>query len=118
MFPYYLSIGMTAAQFWYGDPWLAAAYRRANEMRIQRKSEEMWLQGAYIFQAVSVALNNAFRKKGAKMQPYLQEPIQLIPLSETEKELKAERERQKAVDYFNKLKKKWETAPSANVPSA
>ena len=57
---------MTAGQFWDEDPWLAEAYREAAEYQAQRKSWEMWLQGVYFFNAVSTALGNAFRKKGAK----------------------------------------------------
>ena len=62
---------MTAGQFWDEDPWLAEAYREAAEYQAQRKSWEMWLQGVYFFNAVSTALGNAFRKKGAKPVNYM-----------------------------------------------
>lgn len=99
---------MTAAEFWDGDPWLAAAYRRANDLIRQRKSEEMWLMGLYAFNAVSTAVGNAFRKKGTRPQKYMEEPIRIIPYTEEEKAAIAERERQKTIDYFNNLAKKWE----------
>jgi hypothetical protein len=98
---------MTAVQFWEGDPWLAAAYRKAHQYKIQAKSEEMWLQGVYFFNAVSIALGNAFRKKGAKPRDYMEKPIRLIPLTEEEKAEKAKQEQQKLVDYLNRFAKKW-----------
>lgn len=90
--------------------WLTQDYYRAHELTIQRRSEEMWLQGLYNFAAVSIALGNAFRKKGAKPKTYMQDPIRLIPLTEEEKEAKAEAERQKAIAYFSKLQTKWDRA--------
>lgn len=89
---------------------MAQDYYRANQLSIQRKSEELWLQGLYNFAAVSIALGNAFRKKGARPKDYPHEPIRLIPFTEEELEARAERERQKAVEYFNKLQKKWTSA--------
>lgn len=105
MFPYYLSLGMTADQFWDDDPWLAAAYRKANEIRTQRLSEEMWLQGLYNYHAFAVAVSNVMRSKGTKPQKYLEEPLRLIPLTEEEKNEKAEKERKKLIEYLNRMKK-------------
>lgn len=109
MLPYYLSIGMTAAEFWNDDPWLAAAYRKADEFRRQKCSEEMWLQGLYIYNAFNVVIGNALRKKGTPAEKYLEEPIRVTPLSEQEKEEKAEKERRKTIEYFNRLAKKFES---------
>ena len=105
MFPYYLSLGMTADQFWDDDPWLAAAYRKANEIRTQRLSEEMWLQGLYNYHAFAVAVSNVMRSKGTKPQKYLEEPLRLIPLTEEEKNEKAEKERKRLIEYLNRMKK-------------
>lgn len=96
---------MTADQFWEQDPWLAAAYRETDSLRNQRKSEEMWLQGLYIYNAVGTVVSNALRKKGAKALNYLEEPIRLIPLTKEEKAIKEEEERKKAIAYFNRLAK-------------
>lgn len=93
---------MSAEQFWEQDPWLAAAYRQANELRNQQKSEEMWLQGLYIHNAVAVVVGNALAKKGKALK-YMEEPIRLIPLTEAEKRAKADAERKKAVAYFSRM---------------
>lgn len=111
---------MSAEQFWQQDPWLAVAYRRADEIKRQNRSYDLWLAGAYTFNAASTAVYNALKKKGARPQKYLEEPFRVIPYSEEEKEQIAARERQKTIDYFNRLTEKWNKKHSAEcqVPSA
>ena len=111
IFPYYLSLGMTPEQFWEGDPWLTQAYYQADRLRVQRTSEEMWLQGLYFHQAVNASLANVFRKKGRKPETYLEEPLRLIPYTEEEQQRRAEQERQKAIAYFTKFEKQWGKKP-------
>lgn len=103
--------------YWRGDVWAASDYRRAQQLVNQRRSEEMWLQGLYNFTALSLALGNAFRKKGTSAKRYPEEPFRVIPYSPEELEARAEAERQKAVAYFNALQKKWDRA-KCRVPSA
>ena len=75
-FPFYLSIGMTPEQFWDGDPVLAKAYRKADEIRMERKNQELWLQGMYIYEAICDAspILHDFAKKGTKPHPYVDKP--------------------------------------------
>ena len=76
LFPYYLAIGMTYEQYWEGDCTLAKYYRKADEIKKERRNEELWLQGMYIYEAlcdVSPVLH-AFAKKGTKPQPYSEKP--------------------------------------------
>ena len=70
-FPYYLSIGMTPEQYWDGDPYLARAFRKADELRMERKNQELWLQGMYIYEAICDAspILHDFAKKGTKPYP-------------------------------------------------
>ena len=84
LFPYYLSIGMTFEQYWDGDCTLVKYYRKAEEMRSDRRNQELWLQGMYIYEAlcdVSPILH-AFAKKGTKPQPYPSNPY---PLTEKQR---------------------------------
>lgn len=78
-FPYYLSIGMTYDQFWNEDPSLAKYYRKAQELAIERKNQELWLQGLYVYEAlcdVSPILH-AMAKKGTKARPYPEQPYSI-----------------------------------------
>ena len=79
LFPYYLSIGMTPEQYWDGDCTLTKYYRKAEELRIDKRNQELWLQGMYIYEAlcdVSPILH-AYAKKGTKPTPYSTEPYPL-----------------------------------------
>ena len=84
---------MTAEQFWDGDPNLVKYYRQADEMRIERKNQELWLQGLYIYDALCdvAPILQAMAKKGTKARPYPEQPYAI-----TEKQRKrdiAEKER-------------------------
>lgn len=109
---------MTADQFWNDDPWLVSAYRELHSLKNQQKSEEMWMQGLYFYNALGVALGNAFAKKGTALLKYMEQPIRVIPLTEEEKEKEREKERKKTIDYFNRLEKEWERCqvPLCQVP--
>lgn len=101
LFPHYLSFGMTEEQYWDKDCTLVAAYRKAEELRVNRRNQEMWLQGAYFYDAlcrVSPILH-AFAKKGAKPVPYLSEAYAL-----TEKQIEF-REEEHAKGVYDKGKK-------------
>jgi hypothetical protein len=87
VFPYYLAIGMSYKQFWYDDPKLVVAYRKADEIRRRRMNEELWLSGIYTADALSATVGNMFTK-GQKYQ-YPSEPK---PITQSEIEERRERE--------------------------
>ena len=79
LFPYYLAIGMTPEQYWDGDCTLTKYYLKAEEIRNEKRNQELWLQGMYIYEAfcdVSPILH-AFAKKGTKPTPYPAKPYPL-----------------------------------------
>ena len=82
-FPYYLSIGMTAEQYWDGDPEWARAFRKADELRLERKNQELWLQGMYVYEAICDAspILHDFAKKGTKPHPYVEKPYPITEKS-------------------------------------
>ena len=96
-FPYYLSIGMTEGQYWDDDTSLTVAYRKAEQLRMDRRNQEMWLQGAYIYEAIGRVspILQAFAKKGTKPRPYLEEPFSLTA---SQVQSKKEREERKVYD--------------------
>ena len=68
---------MTEKQFWYGDTRLLEVYRKAYTRNI---SYNAWLQGQQNYLAQSIALSNAFAKKGQKPIEYPQwkDPMQEV----------------------------------------
>lgn len=67
---------MTSNEFWKENPDLFWAYRFSYYKKRKEKNYFSWLQGKYIYEAVSVALSNAFTKQNVYYStvPYGEEP--------------------------------------------
>lgn len=105
-FPYYLSIGMTYAQFWEMDPALVRYYRQADALRLERKNLELWLQGRYVYDAVCCAspLLQAFAEKGTKALPYTKEPYPLTGSPEKKEAVQEKKDKavmEKGLSFMN-----------------
>lgn len=85
-------MGMTYEQFWDGHPHLAVAYRKAYNLKRKVDNDNAWLQGFYMYYAFAVCLKNAFSKQGAKKENYLEQPLDIFPLSEEEKKRREAKE--------------------------
>lgn len=76
-FPYYLTLGMTYEQYWDGDPYLTVHYRKAREMQFDYDNQMAWIQGMYIYDAVSAIVFNAWcRKDGESPNTYANKPYE------------------------------------------
>lgn len=113
--PFYLSIGMSYEQYWDGDCLLARYYRKAHQMKQQRRNQELWLQGAYFYEAlIDVApVLHAFAKKGTKATPYVSEPFAL-----TDKEVRERRKREERLRYDKQKAKVAAWAAKTNMQMA
>jgi hypothetical protein len=101
---YAISIGMTYEQYWYGDPHILVNYYNAELIRQKKRNSEMWIQGAYIYNAIGslAPILNAF-SKDTRARPYLKQPIPLTPKEQEEQE---QAKIQKFIDYMMKRVKK------------
>lgn len=103
---YALSIGMPYDLYWYGDPQALKNFVNAEEIRQRKRNTELWLQGAYVYQAIGslTPILNPFSKEH-RAKPYLKQPIAI-----TEKELEEKRVAKvnQFVDYMFKRVKKEE----------
>lgn len=105
-FPYYLSIGMNEEQYWDKDPLLVKYYREAEEIRKERINQELWLQGRYVYDAISnlSPILHAFAKKGTKAKPYLDEPYPITKQTQEEETVKKEKSNsEKGLRYMQQL---------------
>ena len=109
-FPFYLSIGMSPEQYWEGDSRLTIAYREAYKIQRDRINERAWLQGAYVYDAISRISPkiSSFGKKGAKPEEYLKEPYPIT------KEQVEKREIEKQKEVMNKGKRFMEAMADAS----
>lgn len=102
-FPFYLSIGMTYDQYWNDDCMLVKYYREAHRLRNERKNQELWLQGLYIYEALCdvAPILHPFAKSGTRPRPYPNKPFPLTR-EEVERDKKEQEKlnRQKAKALF------------------
>lgn len=80
-----ITFGMSTREFWEDSPELLWAYRKSymEKMKLQQETDNFnaWLNGLYVFNAVSVSLHNGFGKGSAKS--YISKPYDF---SKTSKE--------------------------------
>ena len=94
-FAFFLSIGMPSDEYWYGDPIAVRAYYEAFRFKQQQQNEFAWLNG--------------LSGRGRKKQEYISKPIDLLAEKRKRESPaeRAEKERQKAIAYFNDLERVW-----------
>lgn len=96
--PQYLAMGMTYEQYWDGDVCAHKAYLKAYRINLNKENQLLWLQGAYIYDALIAVTPyiKAFSK--SKPNPYRKEPFDLF-----EKQRK-EREEREAKERYERIK--------------
>lgn len=94
--PYYMSLGMSYHDYWDGDNCMTKYYREADELRKERRNSEMWLQAAYIYEALLDAspVFNPLSKKN-KPFPFRSEPIPITAAGSKQSE---ERKKKKQLE--------------------
>jgi len=93
VFPAYLAIGMTADEFWHGNPRLAKSYSEAWKARTQSAYHAEWRQGLYVAQAIGAC----FSKEGK----YPEEPMFTVESDEEVAERKAREHMQRMKDALS-----------------
>lgn len=101
-------MGMSADEYWHGEPELTQAYAEAYKLRKEERNWELWLQGLYIYHALCVALSNAFDKNSKAK--YMDKPLDIFPPTEEEIEDK----QQKEAEILAKRLTAWEKAFNGN----
>lgn len=62
-FPFYLSIGMSSAEYWDGDSDLPRYFRKAFKMKQEHENYAAWLHGLYVYDATISALTHLDKNK-------------------------------------------------------
>ena len=97
-----MTYGMTYDEYWFGDPWMVRAYAQAYLLKRRVRNEELWLEGVYMVHALQTVIGTAFGKQKVK---YLDKPLDIFEKTEAEKEREKRVERQKLINWLNRLKK-------------
>ncbi|WP_270640233.1 hypothetical protein [Longibaculum muris] len=101
---------MSYDEFYLQDVELAKFYRQAYEMKEDRKNSHLWLQGMYVYDAISTSLYNVFcRKSGQQATSYPSKPYPLTDKQkEVDQQLTIEEEQAKAKVWMNTLVNSYE----------
>lgn len=69
---------MTYEQFWEQDSWLVKYYRKAYELKRDEENWKAWLQGMYIYEAISdvAPILHPFAKRGTRARKYSEKPYE------------------------------------------
>jgi hypothetical protein len=105
-FPFYLAIGMSYAEYWEGDCSLARYYRKAYQIKQEQINHNAWIQGLYVYDAVSTVVYNALKSKNDPRRNYVEKPYDFRPTkekTEAEKAQEVEKEQQKAATWMDNL---------------
>lgn len=99
-------MGMTYEQYWDMSPYLVIAYRKAYKLKREIANEQAWLQGLYVYDAFAVCMANAFAKRGAKKENYLEKPVDIFPLTDAEKKRREQEEQGKMQQAMEAIARK------------
>ena len=111
---------MSYEQFWEMDVELVTYYRKAWKLKRDMRNQDLWLQGAYIYEALLdvVPVMHAFAKKGAKPVPYREKPYELYDRPKDKKKAEQNAGDKKAKAYMQMfalaMNKKFEKGGGAN----
>lgn len=94
--------GMTYKQFWYGDPSMATVFKEAYLLKKKAQNEDMWMQGLYIYRAVSAVVASALGNRSAK---YIEKPLDYLPKTKAEKDQEKYENTTKVINFFDRLLK-------------
>lgn len=83
MLIHYLAIGVSRKEFYHSTLANLRDFDDAYKLRRKIEDERDYLVGVYAYEAVSTAIANAFRQKGAKLIEYRDKPI-LVEIEERE----------------------------------
>lgn len=94
--PYYMSIGVTYEEFWYGDFAICKYARQAEKLRRKKANQEMWWNAIYMFRTmldVAPAFRDFGDGKKTKISFSTEQPFPMDK-QESEEIEKAKRERE------------------------
>lgn len=92
-------MGITYDEFWKLTPRKLKIYVEGYKLKRKIEDENAWFSGGYVFSAVTLALGNAFRKKGEKAQSYF-ETFDKPFLQMRDDENLSENEKQQYIEQF------------------
>ena len=102
--PYFMLYGMTYEEFWFESIDRFYDYWQRYQFDIERRNQELWLQGLYIQGAVAAVLDTKHKVK------YPEKPYRITEMTEVEKEIENKRKVERLREHLNEMKRRWDTS--------
>ena len=102
--PYFMLYGMTYEEFWFESIDRFYDYWQRYQFDIERRNQELWLQGLYIQGAVAAVLDTKHKVK------YPEKPYRITEMTEAEKEIENKRKVERLREHLNEMKRRWDTS--------
>lgn len=93
---------MTYNEFWNESLDRLFYYWQKNQFEIERRNQELWLQGIYVQEAVAAVQDTKHKVK------YPDKPHRITALTEAEKEKEKKRKIDNLRDFLNSHKQNWD----------
>ena len=97
LIPNCLAMGISYDEFWTLNPRKLNVLTEGYKLRRKIEDEKSWLLGGYVFQAVSLSIGNALRKKNQKAKDYF-EIVEKPFLDAIDKKEPTEEDKQRYLD--------------------
>lgn len=91
--PTYMFFGMTYEEYWDGDNEAPKMYRKAYELKRRQANFDLWLQGAYVYEAILACSPTLNALKPSKPIDYRRTPFPLTAAEQFEAKEREEREK-------------------------
>ena len=99
--PYYMLYGMSWDEFWHSSLDRLGFYWQKHQFDIEKRNQELWMQGLYIRMAVASCLDG-------KRAKYPDKPQRITELTEMEKELENQRKVNELRNALMEHKRRWD----------
>lgn len=109
--PYFMLYGMTWQEFWFESIERFHDYWQRYQFDIERRNQELWMQGLYIQDAVAAVLDTKHRAK------YPNKPHRITELTEAEKEEENRRKVETMREQLMDIKRRWDARHKGSEPS-
>lgn len=100
--PYYMMMGMTWDEFWYESIERFATYWQMHQFNIERRNQELWMQGIYFVDAIMASLGIGKKTK------YPSKPYRITEMTDAEREEENRRKVEQLREILNAHKTQWD----------
>ena len=103
--PYFMSMGVTYEQYWYGDPEITRMTLKAHKLKHKMRNSELWLMGRYVYEVMG-DVYPLFNSMADDHKPadYLKYPFPLTDEEVREQEIQKQKDKMLEIKAYMESK--------------